>query len=69
MGVRVVFLPDCHLVLSLFKHRSVGAFLNKKQKNIFMENKRKQDRFEVLFYSKGKLQITTLKFGGVDFIL
>ena len=69
MGVRVVFLPDCHLVLSLFKHRSVGAFLNKKQKNIFMENKRKQDRFEVLFYSKGKLQITTLKFEGVDFIL
>ena len=34
-----------------------------------MENKRKQDRFQVLFYSKGKLQITPLEFGGVDFIL
>ena len=28
VGVRVVFLPDCPLVLSLLKHRGVGAFLN-----------------------------------------
>ena len=33
MGVRVVFLPDCPLVLSLLKHRSVGAFLNKQMRN------------------------------------
>ena len=24
--VRVVFLPDCPLILSLVKHRNVGAF-------------------------------------------
>ena len=24
--VRVVFLPDCPLILSLLKHRDVGAF-------------------------------------------
>ena len=28
--VRVVFLPNCPLVLSLLKHRGVGAFFNKK---------------------------------------
>ena len=28
MGVKVVFLPYCPLVLSLLKHRGVGAFLN-----------------------------------------
>ena len=30
VGVRVVFLPDCSLVLSLFKHMDAGIFLNKK---------------------------------------
>ena len=33
MGVKVVFLSDCPLVLSLFKHRDVKVFLNKKIKN------------------------------------
>ena len=33
MGVRVVFLPDCPLVLSLLKHKGVGVFLNKKIRN------------------------------------
>ena len=28
VGVRVVFLPDYPLILSLLKHRGVGAFLN-----------------------------------------
>ena len=28
LGVRVVFLSDCPLLLSLLKHRSVGAFFN-----------------------------------------
>ena len=28
-GIKIVFLPDCPLVLSLLKHRNVGAFLNK----------------------------------------
>ena len=28
VGVRVAFLLDCPLVLSLLKHRGVGAFLN-----------------------------------------
>ena len=32
VGVRVVFLLDCPLVLSLLKHRSVGVFLNKKMR-------------------------------------
>ena len=26
--VKVTFLPECPLVLSLLKHRGVGAFLN-----------------------------------------
>ena len=30
MRVRVVFLPDCPLILSPHKHRSVWVFLNKK---------------------------------------
>ena len=33
MRVRVVFLPDCPLILSLFKHRDIRAFLNIKMKN------------------------------------
>ena len=28
VGVRVVFLPNCPLILSLLKHKGVGAFLN-----------------------------------------
>ena len=32
MGVKVVFLANCPLVLSLLKHRGVEAFLNKKKK-------------------------------------
>ena len=32
VGVRVVFLSDCHLVLSLFKHRGVEAFKKEKRK-------------------------------------
>ena len=34
--VRVVFLPNCFLILSLHKHRSVEAFLNKK--NYIIDN-------------------------------
>ena len=34
MRVRVVFLPNCPLVLSLLKHRGIGAFLNKKKMRI-----------------------------------
>ena len=30
MGVKTVFLRNCPLILSLLKHRGVGAFLNKK---------------------------------------
>ena len=33
VGVRVVFLPDCFLVLSLLKYRDVGAF---KKKHVFL---------------------------------
>ena len=33
VGVRVTLLPKCHLVLSLLKHRDVGAFLNLKMRN------------------------------------
>ena len=28
MEVRVAFLPECLLILSLLKHRGVGTFLN-----------------------------------------
>ena len=28
VGVRVAFLPECPLILSLLKYRGVGAFLN-----------------------------------------
>ena len=28
VGVRVVFLPDCLLILSLLKYKGVGVFLN-----------------------------------------
>ena len=28
VGVRIAFLPDCPLILSLLKHKGVGAFLN-----------------------------------------
>ena len=31
MGVRVVFLSDCLLILSLLKYKSVETFLNKKK--------------------------------------
>ena len=34
MGVRVVFLPDYPLVLSLLKYKGIGAFLNKKMRNL-----------------------------------
>ena len=33
MRVRVVFLSDCPLVLSLFKDRGKGTFLNKKNED------------------------------------
>ena len=33
MGVKVIFLLNCPLVLSLLKHKSVRAFLNKKMRN------------------------------------
>ena len=29
MGVKVVFLPDCSLVLSLLKYKGVRTFLHK----------------------------------------
>ena len=32
VGVRVIFLSDHYLVLSLLNHRGVWAFLNKKKK-------------------------------------
>ena len=38
MGVRIVFLPDCLLVLSLFKHRGIGVFLNQKMRISNREN-------------------------------
>ena len=33
MEVRVIFLPNCPLVLSLLKYRGVGVFLNKKNED------------------------------------
>ena len=32
MEVRIVFLPDCPLVLSLFKHRDIDAFFTKQMR-------------------------------------
>ena len=34
MGVRVILLQECPLVLSLIKHKRVGAFLNQKEMRI-----------------------------------
>ena len=34
MSVRVAFLSDCPLVLSLLKYKGIGAFLNKKMRNL-----------------------------------
>ena len=31
--VKVIFLPNCSLVSSLYKHKGVREFLNKKKKN------------------------------------
>ena len=28
VGVKVAFLPDCPLILSLLKHKDVGTFIN-----------------------------------------
>ena len=33
LGIRVALLPDCPLVLYLFKHRGVGHFWTKKMRN------------------------------------
>ena len=33
IGVRVVFLPNCPLILFLLKHRTTWAFLNKKNED------------------------------------
>ena len=38
MGIRVVFLPNYPLVLSLLKHKDVWAFLNKKMRSPNREN-------------------------------
>ena len=38
VGVRVVFLPDYPLVLSLLNHRGIGTFLNIKMRNPNREN-------------------------------
>ena len=32
--IRVVFLPDCLLILSLLKHKNVSIFLNKKNEDL-----------------------------------
>ena len=39
MGVKVVFLPNCPLVLFLLKHRSVGAFFSLKKKKMMIPNR------------------------------
>ena len=46
LRVRVVFLPNYLLVLSLYKHRGVRAFLNKKNEDFKQEKplKIKQSR-------------------------
>ena len=33
IGVRIVFLPDCHLILSLLKDRDVRIFFNQKNED------------------------------------
>ena len=38
VGVRVAFLPNYPLVLSLLKHKGVGAFLNLKIRNPHRES-------------------------------
>ena len=38
MGVRVAFLPDYSLILSLLKHRDIEAFWTKKMENSNRKN-------------------------------
>ena len=38
VGVRIVFLPNCPLVLSLLKHRGIWVFLNQKMRISNKEN-------------------------------
>ena len=45
MRVRVVFLPNCPLVLFLLKYKGVGAFLNKKNEESKQEKPLKSQDF------------------------
>ena len=59
VGVRVVYLPDCLLILSLLKHRGVGGIFElKKMRNPNRESplnssinnfKKKRDECEIFF--------------------
>ena len=42
VGVRIVFLPDYPLVLSLLKHKGVRVFLNEKNEDLKQEKPLKQ---------------------------
>ena len=59
MGVKVVFLPDCLLVLSLLKYRDVWAFLNQKNKDPNQENplRLRVLNFDINFIKKKRIMI------------
>ena len=46
MGVKVVFLPDYLLVLSLLKHMGTGAFFNLKKKKKKKEDLKQEKLFK-----------------------
>ena len=48
VGFRVIFLPDCSLILSLLKHRGVWVFLN--QKNEDPKQKKPPNLIFMIYY-------------------
>ena len=57
VGVRIAFLPNYPLVLSLLKHRDVGTFLNLKIKNPNRENPL-NNSIDILVYNLHNVQDT-----------
>ena len=52
MGVKVIFLPNCPLILSLLKYRDVRIFLNKKMRNSNREKSLNSSIDTIVVFSK-----------------
>ena len=65
MGVKVAFLPDCSLVLSLLKYRGVGVFLN--QKKMRNSNRRSPLNNMDEFINSAKLPLSKINQKDINF--